>query len=69
MSRLSELLGDAGEVEQICEWQGFMKGPDGEPVVVGLTRVTTRRTRTATGKSQKFKLREPYWVGYERRIN
>ena len=25
--------------------------------------------RTATGKLQKFKLREPYWVGYERRIN
>ncbi len=25
--------------------------------------------RTATGKLQKFKLREPYWVGFERRIN
>jgi acyl-CoA synthetase (AMP-forming)/AMP-acid ligase II len=25
--------------------------------------------RTATGKLQKFKLREPYWQGYERRVN
>jgi fatty-acyl-CoA synthase len=25
--------------------------------------------RTATGKLQKFKLREPYWVGLERKIN
>ena len=25
--------------------------------------------RTATGKLQKFKLREPYWEGYDRRIN
>ncbi len=26
-------------------------------------------TRTATGKLQKFKLREPYWKGRERRVN
>jgi len=25
--------------------------------------------RTATGKLQKFKLREPYWKGHERRVN
>jgi acyl-CoA synthetase (AMP-forming)/AMP-acid ligase II len=25
--------------------------------------------RTATGKIQKFKLREPYWAGYERKVN
>ncbi len=25
--------------------------------------------RTATGKLQKFKLREPFWVGHERRVN
>jgi len=25
--------------------------------------------RTATGKLQKFKLREPYWDGYERKVN
>ena len=25
--------------------------------------------RTATGKLQKFKLRSPYWDGYERRVN
>ena len=25
--------------------------------------------RTATGKLQKFKLREPYWVGRDRRVN
>jgi acyl-CoA synthetase (AMP-forming)/AMP-acid ligase II len=25
--------------------------------------------RTATGKLQKYKLREPYWAGYERRVN
>ena len=25
--------------------------------------------RTATGKLQKFKLREPYWQGHERRVN
>jgi len=25
--------------------------------------------RTATGKLQKFKLREPYWVGLERKVN
>jgi acyl-CoA synthetase (AMP-forming)/AMP-acid ligase II len=25
--------------------------------------------RTATGKLQKFKLREPYWAGYERQVN
>ena len=29
----------------------------------------TELARTATGKLQKFKLREPYWVGFERRIN
>jgi acyl-CoA synthetase (AMP-forming)/AMP-acid ligase II len=26
-------------------------------------------TRTATGKLQKFKLRNPYWEGYEKRVN
>jgi fatty-acyl-CoA synthase len=26
-------------------------------------------SRTATGKLQKFKLREPYWKGFERRVN
>jgi acyl-CoA synthetase (AMP-forming)/AMP-acid ligase II len=26
-------------------------------------------TRTATGKLQKFKLRSPYWEGYEKRVN
>jgi fatty-acyl-CoA synthase len=25
--------------------------------------------RTATGKVQKFKLREPYWSGRDRQIN
>jgi fatty-acyl-CoA synthase len=25
--------------------------------------------RTATGKLQKFKLREPYWQGHDRKIN
>jgi fatty-acyl-CoA synthase len=25
--------------------------------------------RTATGKLQKFKLREPFWTGYERKVN
>jgi fatty-acyl-CoA synthase len=25
--------------------------------------------RTATGKIQKFKLREPYWAGRERGVN
>ena len=25
--------------------------------------------RTATGKLQKFKLREPYWAGRTRRVN
>jgi hypothetical protein len=25
--------------------------------------------RTATGKLQKFKLREPYWSGRERRVS
>ena len=25
--------------------------------------------RTATGKLQKFKLREPYWEGMERQVN
>jgi acyl-CoA synthetase (AMP-forming)/AMP-acid ligase II len=25
--------------------------------------------RTATGKIQKFKLREPYWVGHRRGVN
>jgi acyl-CoA synthetase (AMP-forming)/AMP-acid ligase II len=25
--------------------------------------------RTATGKLQKFKLREPYWVGRDRQVN
>ena len=25
--------------------------------------------RTATGKLQKFKLREPYWEGLDRKIN
>jgi acyl-CoA synthetase (AMP-forming)/AMP-acid ligase II len=26
-------------------------------------------SRTATGKLQKFKLREPYWTGREKRVN
>jgi acyl-CoA synthetase (AMP-forming)/AMP-acid ligase II len=25
--------------------------------------------RTATGKLQKFKLREPYWAGHHRQVN
>jgi acyl-CoA synthetase (AMP-forming)/AMP-acid ligase II len=25
--------------------------------------------RTATGKLQKFKLREPYWAGHTRQVN
>jgi len=25
--------------------------------------------RTATGKLQKFRLRERYWAGHERRVN
>jgi fatty-acyl-CoA synthase len=25
--------------------------------------------RTATGKLQKFRLREPYWAGQERKVN
>jgi acyl-CoA synthetase (AMP-forming)/AMP-acid ligase II len=25
--------------------------------------------RTATGKLQKFKLREPYWAGHDRKVN
>jgi acyl-CoA synthetase (AMP-forming)/AMP-acid ligase II len=25
--------------------------------------------RTATGKLQKFRLREPYWAGRDRRVN
>ncbi len=25
--------------------------------------------RTATGKLQKFKLREPFWAGLERKVN
>jgi acyl-CoA synthetase (AMP-forming)/AMP-acid ligase II len=25
--------------------------------------------RTATGKLQKYKLREPYWEGHERHVN
>ena len=29
----------------------------------------TELDRTATGKLQKFKLREPYWEGHERKIN
>jgi acyl-CoA synthetase (AMP-forming)/AMP-acid ligase II len=29
----------------------------------------TELARTATGKLQKFKLREPYWAGMEKRIN
>ncbi|MSQ98976.1 MAG: AMP-dependent synthetase [Xanthomonadales bacterium] len=29
----------------------------------------TELARTATGKLQKFKLREPYWKGYTRRVN
>jgi acyl-CoA synthetase (AMP-forming)/AMP-acid ligase II len=35
------------------------------------TSVEIRDTlvRTATGKLQKFKLREPYWVGRPRRVN
>jgi len=29
----------------------------------------TELARTATGKLQKFKLREPFWEGRERQIN
>ena len=30
---------------------------------------TAALARTATGKLQKFKLREPYWAGRARRVN
>jgi len=35
------------------------------------TSIELRATldRTATGKLQKFKLREPYWAGRTRRVN
>jgi len=36
------------------------------PTSVELTQALAR---TATGKLQKFKLRAPYWDGYERRVN
>ena len=29
----------------------------------------TELARTATGKLQKFKLRGPYWEGYEKQVN
>jgi acyl-CoA synthetase (AMP-forming)/AMP-acid ligase II len=29
----------------------------------------TELARTATGKLQKFKLREPYWKGFTRQVN
>ena len=29
----------------------------------------TELARTATGKLQKFKLREPYWAGRDKRVN
>jgi acyl-CoA synthetase (AMP-forming)/AMP-acid ligase II len=29
----------------------------------------TELARTATGKLQKFKLREPYWAGQQRQVN
>ena len=29
----------------------------------------TELTRTATGKLQKFKLREPFWGGRDRQVN
>jgi acyl-CoA synthetase (AMP-forming)/AMP-acid ligase II len=31
--------------------------------------IRSELARTATGKLQKFKLREPYWKGHERRVN
>ncbi len=31
--------------------------------------IRTELARTATGKLQKFKLREPYWVGHEKMVN
>ena len=30
---------------------------------------STTLPRTATGKLQKFKLREPFWAGHERQVN
>ena len=30
---------------------------------------SARAARTATGKLQKFKLREPYWEGRDRQVN
>ena len=33
------------------------------------SRSATRSPRTATGKLQKFKLREPYWAGRARQVN
>jgi fatty-acyl-CoA synthase len=32
-------------------------------------KIRSELARTATGKFQKFKLREPYWQGHERRVN
>ena len=44
--------------------------PDGALQVPDLDRAARRpRSRTATGKLQKFKLREPYWAGRTRRVN
>ena len=31
--------------------------------------IRSELARTATGKLQKFRLREPYWKGHERRVN
>jgi acyl-CoA synthetase (AMP-forming)/AMP-acid ligase II len=35
----------------------------------GSVEIRESLVRTATGKLQKFKLREPYWEGRARRVN
>ena len=32
-------------------------------------KLRTELARTATGKLQKFRLREPYWKGFTKRVN
>ena len=59
------LSGEATEAELIAHCKQRLAGYKAPTSV----EVRTEIPRTATGKVQKFKLREQYWQGYDRQVN
>jgi fatty-acyl-CoA synthase len=59
----------AGETVTEAELIAFVKGRLAGYKCPKSIEFRTELARTATGKLQKFKLRQPYWEGRERQVN